>query len=168
MKYSTICYSFRMPPSRPSSPDAYEVARRLHQLTDELRQSFEAAASELDLTAQQARVILRLFEPTPMRAVADHLACDASNLTGIVSRLTARGLLTVTPGPDRRVKFLELTARGRRVRSSLEKRIARTSPAMTRLNQSERQVLLQLLDRLIACKRGTPGFELETTASQSA
>jgi len=146
-----------MPPSQPSSADAYEVARRLHQLTDESRQSFDVTASELDLTAQQARVILRLFEPTPMRAIADHLACDASNVTGIVSRLTARGLLTATPGPDRRVKFLELTARGRRVRSSLEQRIARTSPAMTQLNKSERQTLLQLLDRLIAPEPGTPG-----------
>jgi DNA-binding MarR family transcriptional regulator len=139
---------------RPSA-DAYAVARRLHQVTDEARQSFEATASELDLTAQQARVILRLFEPTPMRDVAEHLACDASNVTGIVSRLTVSDLVTAAPGPDRRVKLLALTARGRRVRSELERRIARNSPAMTRLTKTERRMLLQLLDRLISPESGT-------------
>jgi DNA-binding MarR family transcriptional regulator len=139
-----------MPSAQPPSADAYAVARRLHQIVDESRQSFAATASELDLTAQQARVILRLFEPTPMRDVADHLACDPSNVTGIVSRLTAMGLVTAASGPDRRVKLLALTARGRRVRSELERRIARDAPAMTRLNKTERNLLLQLLDRLIS------------------
>jgi DNA-binding MarR family transcriptional regulator len=139
-----------MSPDQLPSADAYAVARRLHQITDELRQSFEGTAAELELTAQQARVILRLFEPTPMRDVADHLACDASNVTGIVSRLTARGLITAAPGPDRRVKLLALTATGRRIRSELERRVARNSPAMTRLSKAERKMLLRLLDRLIA------------------
>jgi hypothetical protein len=61
-----------------------------------------------------------------------------------------RELVTAAPGPDRRVKLLALTARGRRVRSELERRIARNSPAMTRLTKTERRMLLQLLDRLIS------------------
>jgi DNA-binding MarR family transcriptional regulator len=138
-----------MPRPQPPTADAYAVARRLHRITDESRLSFEASASELDLTAPQARVMLRLFEPTPMRDVAGHLGCDASNVTGIVSRLTARGLVTAARGPDRRVKLLQLTALGRRVRADLEQRVARSSPAMTRLNKVERKALLQLLDRLI-------------------
>ncbi len=140
-----------MPP-RPSSAaetDAYAVARRLHQVTEDSRRSFDAAASDLGLTAPQARTVLRLFEPTAMGEIAVHLACDASNVTGIVSRLQARGLVTVSPGPDRRVKVLELTARGRRVRSELEQRVAGTAPAMTRLNKTERRSLLGLLDKLV-------------------
>ena len=132
-----------------SSAEAYEVARRLHQITEKSRQAFDATAAKLGLTAPQARLILRLFEPTPMRDIADHLACDASNVTGIVARLVARELVNATPGPDRRVKLLELTPRGRRVRNNLERSIERTAPAMTRLNKTERTTLLQLLDKLI-------------------
>ncbi len=144
-------------PSRHRAPsgEAYAVARRLHQITEESRQSFDATASELGLTAPQARVVLRLFKPTPMRDIANHLACDASNVTGIVSRLKDRGLITAAPGPDRRVKLLELTARGRRVRSDLEENVAATAPAMTRLNTTERKELLRLLDKLIALESGT-------------
>ncbi len=136
-------------PRRTPSAEAYAVARRLHQITEESRQAFGVAASKLGLTAPQARLVLRLFEPTPMRDIANHLACDASNVTGIVSRLKARGLVTAVPGPDRRVKLLVLTGSGRRLRSDLEQHVAGTSPAMTRLNNTERTTLLQLLDKLI-------------------
>lgn len=131
-----------------SSAEAFAVARRLHQITEESRQSFDATASEVGLTAPQARLVLRLFEPTAMRDIADHLGCDASNVTGIVSRLDARGLVSAAPGSDRRVKLLELTPRGRRLRDDLEQGIARSAPAMTRLDKTERKTLLQLLDKL--------------------
>jgi DNA-binding MarR family transcriptional regulator len=150
-------------PSRQSSSgetDAYAVARRLHQITEDSRRSFDTAASDLGLTAPQARSVLRLFEPTAMGDIAEHLACDASNVTGIVSRLSAHGLVTVSPGPDRRVKVLELTARGQQVRAELEQRVAGTAPAMTRLNKVERRALLQLLDKLV-------GPEGERSAAES-
>jgi len=84
-----------------------------------------------------------------MRDLADHLACDPSNVTGIAARLIERGLVTTTPGLDRRVKLLALTAAGRQLRNALELQIADSSPAMTRLTKSERRILLGLLDKLI-------------------
>ena len=138
-------------PSGSSSDEtgAYAATRRLHQITEESRRFFDTAASDLGLTVPQARSVLRLFEPTAMGDIAEHLACDASNVTGIVSRLRAHGLVTVSPGPDRRVKILELTARGWQVRADLEQRVTSSAPATTRLNKVERRALLQLLDKLV-------------------
>ncbi len=139
-----------MPPeARSTSAEAYAVARRLHQVTEGARQAFSRIAAEHELSPPQARLILRLFEAVPMKELAEHLACDASNVTGIASRLSERGLVTTTPGVDRRVKLLGLTALGRQLRLSLEEGIASTAPALTRLTKAEREVLIGLLDKLI-------------------
>lgn len=143
-------------PSSPTSAEAYAVARRLHEVTDASRQAFASIASDHGLSAPQARLILRLFEPAAMGDLAEHLACDKSNVTGIAARLIERGLITAAPGTDRRVKLLELTARGRRLRSALQQQVAEESPAMTRLSDAERQTLVRLLDKLLgpAAERG--------------
>ena len=49
-----------------------------------------------------------------MSSIAEALACDASNVTGIVDRLESRGLIArATGADDRRVKTITLTAHGR-------------------------------------------------------
>lgn len=53
---------------------------------------------------------------TTMGKVAHKLHCDASNVTGIVDRLTILELVTRQDDPsDRRVKTLQLTAKGRAI-----------------------------------------------------
>lgn len=133
---------------RSSSGDAYHVARRLNEVVEESRRRFAACAAEFGLTAVTARFILRLHEPTSMRVLADHLHCDKSNVTGLASRLVDRGLVTSRPGSDRRVKNLELTARGRHLRAELEQRVAATSLAATRLTKKDQRAFIDLLDRL--------------------
>ena len=59
-----------------------------------------------------------------------------------------------TPGLDRRVKLLGLTALGRRLRAELERQINLNSPAMERLNGKERQTLIDLLDKLVGASEG--------------
>ncbi len=133
---------------RPTSAEAYAVARLLHEASEDSRRSFATIASDHGLTAPQARFILRLFEATPMSDLAKHLSCDKSNVTGIAARLTERGLVTTTRGSDRRVKLLGLTAPGRKVRARLQQHVADASPAMTRLTEPERQTLVLLLDKI--------------------
>jgi DNA-binding MarR family transcriptional regulator len=135
-------------PARPTSAEAYAVSRKLHEASEQSRQAFAAIASDHGLTAVQARFILRLFEPTSMKDLAEHLACDKSNVTGLATRLTERGLVATRPGADRRVKLLDLTARGRGLRDGLSKQVADTSPAMTRLTKAERITLVGLLNKL--------------------
>ena len=97
-----------------------------------------AIAAEFELSPVQAYV-LRLIEPgegVPMGRLARGLACDASNVTGIVDRLEARGLIERRPGAgDRRVKVLVVTREGERLRATMLQRMAeppRNSPGFRR------------------------------------
>ena len=128
--------------------EGYAIVRLLHEAVDKLQRAFADVAATTGLTAPQARSVLRLYEPTPMRELAGHLSCDASNVTGIADRLSAQGLVKTRAGSDRRVKLLELTDKGRRLRVSLQRRLAQEAPTMTRLDAAERRELLRLLEKL--------------------
>src|SRR5579864_5983054 len=97
---------------------ATEVWGLLRMLFGQQRRRFLIAASDLDLHPAQAGALLQLDTPLPMHELANMLACDNSNVTGLVDRLEARGLVTRKPSAeDRRVKHVVLTAAGRRVRA---------------------------------------------------
>src|SRR2546427_2946239 len=81
------------------------------------RADLPTVASEFELSPAQCHV-LHLIEPDqpiPMGRIAEALACDASNVTGLIDRLESRGLVRRQPSAgDRRVKELENPpARGR-------------------------------------------------------
>jgi len=126
----------------------YLVVRRLFEAVEVQRRAFALVAEGYGLTPPQARSILRLHEPTPMRALADHLSCDASNVTGIADRLRVRGLVESSSGDDRRIKLLELTSKGRRLRAAIQRQLAEQTPTMTRLSPAERTQLVTLLEKL--------------------
>src|SRR2546422_11196517 len=79
------------------------------------RAALPTLASEFELSPAQCH-ILHLIEPDrpiPMGKIADALACDASNVTGLVDRLESRGLIRRQPSADdRRGQGLVLTAAG--------------------------------------------------------
>src|SRR5207302_2413550 len=85
-----------------------------------------SAGDEFELSPIQCHV-LHLIEPgrpVPMGRLADTLSCDASNVTGLVDRLERRGLVERRPSAeDRRVKVLELTPTGSRIRELLLRRM---------------------------------------------
>lgn len=126
------------------------LSAQLHQVVDRARADFAAVVSELGLTPLQARAILWLAEPSAMRALADHLVCDASNVTGLTDRLEDLGVVERTPGRDRRVKLLQLTPHGATLRAELARRVAAGSTVMAKLTPPERRQLSVLLDKLLA------------------
>lgn len=132
-----------------SLSEAHHLSARLFQVIDRVRADFGAIAAEFGLTPLQARSILKLEEPQPMRALAEALACEPSNVTGLADRLEAIGLVERVAGADRRVKLLQLTDRGARLRGRLAERVAVGSTVTSRLNATERQALSGLLDRLL-------------------
>lgn len=109
-------------------------------------------AAELRLSAAQCQ-LLRLVEPgrpSPMGRLAAHLACDASNVTGIVDRLEARGLVRRSADRhDRRVRVICLTRRGAVLRRQLLSRLAEAPPGWGRLSADERRLLAVLLRRAL-------------------
>src|SRR6476469_2558869 len=86
------------------------------------RADLPGLAAEFDLSPAQCHV-LHLIEPgrpIPMGQLAETLACDKSNVTGLVDRLESRGLVRRRPSAaDRRVKVLDLTPKGLRLRELL-------------------------------------------------
>lgn len=101
--------------------DIKEVAQLMLVLAETLQQGFSAMAAQFGLTAAQAKLLLNLApgEALPMRALAERLDCDASNLTGLVDRLEARGAVRRQADPaDRRIKVLVITDEGCRVRDN--------------------------------------------------
>lgn len=133
----------------PSLAEAHSLSARLFQVIDRMRADFAAVAAEFGLTPLQARSVLQLEEPQPMRALADYLACEPSNVTGLVDRLEAAGLVERVAGDDRRVKLVQLTGKGVRLRGRLAERVAAGSTVTAKLDAAERRTLARLLDRLL-------------------
>ena len=116
------------------------------------RANLPPLAAELQLSPAQCHV-LHLIEPerpVPMGQLAETLACDASNVTGLVDRLESRGLVRRRPSAgDRRVKVLQLTPTGSRLRAQLLRRVARRSFPLSRLSCNERRTLVKILEALL-------------------
>jgi DNA-binding MarR family transcriptional regulator len=136
---------------RPASAgdEAWALLREL--LFAERRRFFEAAA-EFELHPAQAGTLMQLDEGPglPMHEIATRLACDNSNVTGIVDRLEARGLVTRRPGEqDRRVKYVVLTPLGLQLREAMGSKLAQVPVAIERLSAEDQRVLRDVLARAI-------------------
>ena len=116
------------------------------------REHLPTSCDELDLSPAQCHV-LHLIEPDrpiPMGRIAESLACDASNVTGLVDRLESRGLIRRQPSSeDRRVKVLVLTPAGARLRSIVMERMTQPPESLSRLSPDEQQALVRILRRLL-------------------
>ena len=135
-------------PTRSSVAD--EAWALLRELLFAERRRFLDTASEFELHPAQAGALMQLDQESgsPMHEIAAHLACDSSNVTGIVDRLEARGLVTRRAGErDRRVKYIVPTALGLEVRDALRARMARAPAAIERLSPREQRLLRDLLAR---------------------
>ena len=109
-------------------------------------------AAELSLSPAQCHV-LHLIEPgrpLPMGRLAQTLSCDASNVTGLVDRLEARGLIRREPSSaDRRVKVLRLTADGARVRAQLLRKMSGRTLPLSRLPADQQRLFIAILEELV-------------------
>jgi DNA-binding MarR family transcriptional regulator len=131
---------------------AEEAWRLLFELAKRKHSALVPALAELDLTPVQGHA-LRLLDPgrpIAMSALADALFCHASNVTGIVDRLEARGLVERQTGrADRRVKTLALTEAGKRVRSRVVELMRTPPPEIAALSASDQRALRDVLGRAL-------------------
>jgi len=137
---------------KPAGPSASGPWPLLVRLFFAQRANLPPLAAELQLSPAQCHV-LHLIEPerpVPMGQLAETLACDASNVTGLVDRLESRGLVRRRPSAgDRRVKVLVLTPTGARLRALLLDRMTAPPAALERLSPREQQALVRILGRLL-------------------
>ncbi|MFI9204550.1 MarR family winged helix-turn-helix transcriptional regulator [Streptomyces sp. NPDC053048] len=138
----------------PPTPGKAELLELVAALGTAQWQDFAAAAARHGLTSVQAKLLAQLKGPVPMRGLAALLLCDASNVTGIVDRLEARGLVRREPDPaDRRVKNVVATDEGRETIRRVRAEMQATHSALDALDEAERATLYGLLARL------RPGLE---------
>jgi DNA-binding MarR family transcriptional regulator len=134
------------------SPHACDAWQLLIKLSFSQQTQVSPLAAELELSPAQCHV-LRLLDPdkpVSMRHLADGLCCDASNVTGLVDRLEARGLVRRAASPeDRRVKVIELTPKGARLRQAFLERMTAPPAHLERLTPREQQLLVRMLARLL-------------------
>jgi DNA-binding MarR family transcriptional regulator len=116
------------------------------------RADLPSLASQFQLSAAQCHV-LHLIEPgqpIPMGKLANALSCDASNVTGLVHRLESKGLVRRRADiADRRVKVLELTPAGARLRSTVIERITKPPERLERLSAADQHSLVRILKRIL-------------------
>ncbi len=140
-----------MPKKRPE-PEACRAWQLLMKFYFVQRRHLPGWAGELGLSHVQCHV-LHLIEPgqpVPMSRLAELLACDASNVTGLVDRLETRGLIERRPSPgDRRVKVLDLTPTGARLRNEMLGHMTGQPLPLSSLAPEERKMLVKLLERLV-------------------
>ncbi|MET9777542.1 MarR family transcriptional regulator [Streptomyces sp. NPDC006367] len=141
------------PHDTPRRPDALtlEVVGLIGEVVARFHADYEEAAAQRSLTGAQARLLsLLTLEPLPMRKLAQKLKCEPSNVTGIVDRLEARGLVERRADPgDRRVKVAAATEEGRRVARGLRESLRFAREPLAGLSEAERIALRDGLRRML-------------------
>ncbi len=114
------------------------------------RPKIMSAGQDLMLSPPQGIVLRFLDQPRPMGELATMMHCDNSNMTGIVDRLEERGLVRRAAAEgDRRVKLIELTEEGARVRGEMARRIAEPPEVITGLSVADQKALRDILRRAL-------------------
>ncbi len=86
-----------------------------------------------------------------MCELAGRLRSDPSNITGLIDRLEARGLVERRPDPqDRRIKGLALTSAGARLRERLFARLHSAPRSVAELSERDQRTLGDVLQRVLA------------------
>lgn len=129
------------PIRRGSEPAPEEVWLLLTEFALSLRGWWIDICYGLNLTPVQGLALRTLDPDAPlaMSALAETLACDASNVTGVVDKLEARGLIARQGAEnDRRVKVLMVTEKGRELRGRLLARAAHPPEEIANMSKDAR------------------------------
>lgn len=126
-----------------------EVCGMIVELSRRVDGHLRSHLNGTELTASQATALRELQSPLTMHQLADRMSCEASNVTFIVDRLEAGGLVQRNADPDdRRIKRVSLTDDGKSRRLRLMRQLAKDSPLAGLTNQ-ERVRLSRLLAKAI-------------------
>jgi DNA-binding MarR family transcriptional regulator len=139
-----------------------EVYNLLFQHFQAEKENWSAGCQEFDLTLPQAHLLRSLTPTTPikMNVLAEALHCDASNITGLVDKLEARGIIQRQSDPgDRRVKMIALTQAGIKFRAKLMERLSQPSSSITGLSLTDKRSLRRIVRQMVEAATRAQGLE---------
>ena len=106
----------------------------------------------INLTSAQWAALAKLNEtgPCSQNLLGRHTAMDVATIKGVIDRLTARGLTETGPDPeDGRRLLVSLSRAGQQlVEKAAPNALAITRETLAPLEPKEREVLMELLNRL--------------------
>ncbi|MEV5716414.1 MarR family transcriptional regulator [Amycolatopsis mediterranei] len=133
-----------------ADPITEDVVALLGRIVDRFVESYESAAAAQGLTTVQAKVLVALDEPLPMHRIAEKLKSERSNVTGIIDRLEARGLVERRPGErDRRIKNIVATPAGAELARNFRRTLGFAAEPLAALVPADRVRLRDLLVRMV-------------------
>jgi DNA-binding MarR family transcriptional regulator len=135
----------------PRTP-AQEAWALMSRLFWEMRPRMLRIAGEFGLTPPQLFALRSLEpeQPVPMRALAEALHCDSSNVTGLVDGLEAQGLVERREAEhDRRVRMLVVTERGAALRARMHEAIQQVPEPLAGLGEEDQRALRDILRRAL-------------------
>jgi DNA-binding MarR family transcriptional regulator len=131
------------------APLSREVLGHLMGVMHAMKDHVASLAATLDLTPSQLAALSHLDEPRSQRELAESLHFDASNITDIVDRLEARGLVVRTVDPnDRRVRRIVRTPEGEALRRKALAEAIASAPTVAPLSEAEQRKLCDLLGKI--------------------
>lgn len=147
-------------PSEPNLPEALSFMRVLWELDHNLRSCSKRMHATLKLTGPQ-RLALRLIGHSPGVApseLADLLHVDRGTLTGILSRLVAKRMVSRRPDPaDGRRVTLHLTPEGERLNrataGTVEAHVRRVLQTLSPAQVGAARWVLEALSRELGARR---------------
>jgi len=129
--------------------DVYWLLRRTsYSLKDELRKKIE----EYGITWPQFHALFHIGqEGMPANELARELQCNASNMTGLVDRMSESGwVYREHSKEDRRVWLIKLTEEGKQLLAEVQPQHRKNiQERMTRLSEDELKTLADLLAKLL-------------------
>lgn len=144
------------PMTNHTDPMTAQVVWLIARIVERYTQEYDQAAGRQDLTPIQAKVLSALEEPMPMHRIAERLGSERSNVTGIIDRLQARGLVErQQDSKDRRVKNIVPTAAGRELAQGFRSSLNFAAEPLVALEPAEREQLRDLLRRIVDLDQAT-------------
>lgn len=133
--------------------DAHHLLTSVMIVADLVQQRLESAVSPTGLSLAKLGALRHLAEagePLPLGQLAERIACVKSNVTQLIDRLEADGLVRRVPDPDdRRSVRAAITDLGReRYLAGMEAMVEAESALVTQLHPTDQQRLKTLLTQL--------------------
>jgi DNA-binding MarR family transcriptional regulator len=139
------------------SEGACEVARALLYTAHAVEAQLEGALEGMGMSLAKLTVLrhlVRADEPLPLSQLAERSSCVRSNMTQLIDRLEAEGLVRrVADANDRRLVRAMLTRAGQRRHDQAAARLAaREAAVVSALDASDCAELKRILSRLSAAR----------------
>jgi len=133
--------------------DAHQLLTSVMHVAGNVQERLESALEPTGLSLAKLGALRHLAEanePLPLGQLAERIACVKSNVTQLVDRLEADGLVRRVPDPDdRRSVRASITDEGlARFRAGWDAIVAAEAIIVTGLGPGEQSTLGQLLTRL--------------------